>query len=148
MSQRASGIIFAKSQAKISKIFNDVLEHLNSEYVPAYLAMHAIPKAGLRIGKKDLKHAEEGKSFEILSLNLSRWPLCKNAWPLFLQWRRLFMMNGFTTKLWKILNALNFSIHLIAKMSSYLIEVFKGARRLFLFHVPRSILRENSARRS
>jgi hypothetical protein len=47
LTQRAAGIIFAKSQAMISKIFNDVLKHLNSEYVPTYLGIHEIPKADI-----------------------------------------------------------------------------------------------------
>jgi len=44
ITQRAAGVIFAKSQTTISRIFNEVLNYLSSEYVPNYLGIDAIPK--------------------------------------------------------------------------------------------------------
>ena len=44
ISQRAAGIIFAKSQSMISKKFNEVLNHLSINYVPKYLGIGVIPR--------------------------------------------------------------------------------------------------------
>lgn len=108
ITQRAAGVIFAKSQATISRIFNEVLNHLSTEYVPNYLGIDAIPNEEIinqhtpflisktlpnvrLIGdgtyiyiQKPSEACKKKKPIEILSIRRPRWSFHQNAWAIFL----------------------------------------------------------------